>query len=38
MTEKLFADRFEAFDRNYQKIMEQVTRAAERSGDRKSVV
>lgn len=34
MTEKLFADRFEAFDRNYQKIMEQVTRAAERSGRR----
>lgn len=32
MTEKSFAERFEAFDRNYSEIMEQIARAAERSG------
>lgn len=32
MTEKLYAERFEAFDRNYQEITGQIARAAERSG------
>lgn len=32
MMEKSFAERFEAFDRNYQEITEQIARAAERSG------
>lgn len=34
MTEKSFAERFEAFDRNYGEILERIARAAERSGRR----
>ncbi|WP_290461691.1 YggS family pyridoxal phosphate-dependent enzyme [Acutalibacter muris] len=32
MTERSFAERFGAFDRNYQEILEKIARAAERSG------
>lgn len=32
MTERSFDERFKAFDRNYQQILEQIARAAERSG------
>ena len=32
MTEKSFTERFQAFDRNYEEIREQIARAAERSG------
>lgn len=34
MTEKSFAERFDAFDRNYAEIRERIARAAERSGRR----
>lgn len=34
MTEKSFAERFDAFDRNYSDILERIARVAERSGRR----
>jgi len=34
MTERLFDERCDAFDRNYQEILEQIAKAAERSGRR----